>query len=75
GAYWTLRVLRPAKLLVNLVLVSLVLVATLGAAARARRKTRVYAGLLVWHLRGCPEGAGLRYASSLFTVHSSRAQT
>ena len=61
--------IRPRTLALTLLvlavvtlLVSLVLLGTLGVAPRARRKARIYSALLVWHLRGCPDGAGLRFA-------------
>lgn len=60
GAYLVLRVLRPPKLAVNLLLNVVALTLTIGLARRARRKIRVNAGLCWWHLRGCPASMGLR---------------
>lgn len=58
-SYWTLRVFRPIKILINLFLLVLGLL-TLFMNERIRSRFFVNLRLLEWHLRGCPEGMGLR---------------
>jgi GT2 family glycosyltransferase len=56
-------VLRAGKFLrlpVNLALSALGCLLTLGLHGRSRRRLRVSAALLWWHLRLCPPGGGLR---------------
>ena len=60
STYYTLRVCRFVKLLVNLVLTVLGLCLTFGARPRYREKTVVYSRLLWWHLCLCPADVGLR---------------
>jgi len=57
--YAALRVFRPLKLLLNLLLNAIATATTLGLAERPRRKLATYATLVHWHLRLCPEGWGL----------------
>ncbi len=59
-SYITLRVCRTLKLLLNLLLTLCGLVLTAGLKRRLRDKTIVYAGLVWWHIRLCPEKSGLR---------------
>ena len=60
ASYILLRVCRFIKLIINLLLTVLGLACTLGLRERYRRKTGVYAALLWWHLRLCPQAVGLR---------------
>ena len=62
--YYTLRVCRFVKLIINLVLTMVGLCLTLGAKARYREKTIVYSRLLWWHLCLCPANVGLRNPKS-----------
>lgn len=59
-SYFTLRILRVGKLIINLVLVLLGLLATLGLDRGLRRRFRIYSNLLLWHLKLCPASTGLR---------------
>ena len=59
-SYYTLRILRVGKLIINLVLVLLGLLATLGSDKGLRRRFRIYRDLLLWHLKLCPASTGLR---------------
>ena len=45
---------------VNLLAYSLTTLLTLGLKEKTRSKTKLYAGLFFWYLKGCPEGDGLR---------------
>jgi len=59
-AVWIVRAQRVAKAALGLVLL-----APLACIfERQRRRWRERAGLLSWHLRGCPEGEGLAPAAS-----------
>jgi hypothetical protein len=60
AAYLCLRVGRFGKLLLNLAGSALLLAATLGFHRDSARRLPVYARLLGWHLRFCPDSAGLR---------------
>ncbi len=51
---------RFTVLSVNVVLSAALSLATLGLSTGTRRKLRSQATLLLWHLRGCPAGWGLR---------------
>ncbi len=64
STYYTLRVCRFIKLLINLVLTVLGLCLTLGMKPRYREKTIVYSRLLWWHLCLCPADVGLRNPKS-----------
>ncbi|MCU0722268.1 MAG: glycosyltransferase family 2 protein, partial [Planctomycetes bacterium] len=55
-----LRLGRFAKLWANLGGSALLLGASLGRHRDSRRRLPVYARLLAWHLRLCPDGGGLR---------------
>jgi hypothetical protein len=59
-SYYTLRILRVFKLVINLALVLAGLLITLGLEKGLRRRFRIYSDLLVWHLKLCPASAGLR---------------
>jgi len=59
AAYAALRIFRVVKLCVDLLLNCCGLVLTIGRNRRFREKTRVYAGILWWHIRLCPRGVGL----------------
>ena len=58
--YYTLRICRFIKLLINLLLTVLGLFLTLGLKPRYREKTIVYSRLLWWHLCLCPDNVGLK---------------
>jgi hypothetical protein len=61
--YWLLRLLKPLKVLANLLLCGLGLIlSTLGGFQheRIRAKFLTYLKVLEWHLLGCPENWGLR---------------
>jgi len=60
SSYYTLRILRVGKLIINLLLVLLGLLATLGLDKGLRRRFRIYRDLLLWHLKLCPASTGLR---------------
>lgn len=60
AALFILRAGKAAKLVADLALTAAAFAATLGLAARPRRKLPVYAALVWWHLRSCPESGGLR---------------
>jgi len=64
AAYAALRILRVVKLCVNLLLNCCGLALTLGRSRRYREKALIYAGILWWHLRLCPEHVGLRRSSA-----------
>jgi len=51
---------RVVKLVLDVLLAALPVILTLGLAEKPRRRLSTYATLLAWHLRGCPEGWGLR---------------
>jgi GT2 family glycosyltransferase len=59
-SYRTLRLFRAIKLPINLALNVVALACTLGRQRRYREKTIIYAYLLWWHLRLCPDSMGLR---------------
>ena len=59
-SYITLRILRVLKLCLNWIFTLLALILTFGASKGYRRKMRIYSYLLLWHLKLCPEGAGLK---------------
>jgi len=58
-SYTALRILRVVKLCINLLLNCCALVLSLGSS-RYREKTMIYAGILWWHVRLCPQRVGLR---------------
>jgi len=60
SSYYTLRILRVGKLIINLVLVLLGLFVTLGLDKGLKRRFRIYRDLLLWHLKLCPASTGLR---------------
>jgi len=62
-SYMALRFFRFLKLNVNLILTVLGLCLTLGMKKRLREKSVVYAGLLWWHVRCCPDSMGLKKRS------------
>jgi GT2 family glycosyltransferase len=62
GRPWERALLRaalPVRLLLECLLDSLALLCTAGALPSARRRAAVHWGVLLWHLRGCPEKEGL----------------
>ena len=59
-SYYTLRILRVVKLIINLLLVLLGFLATLGLDKGLRRRFCIYRALLLWHLKLCPASTGLR---------------
>jgi len=54
-----LKVALTANLMLNALFLGLATAATLGKASRIRDKFWVRTDLLAWHLRGCPDSAGL----------------
>lgn len=54
------RIFRPLKLAVNFLLASLSVMLTLGQHSRSKRKWHIYFRLCLWHIRLCPDDAGLR---------------
>ncbi|MCD6352886.1 MAG: glycosyltransferase family 2 protein [Proteobacteria bacterium] len=59
-SYITLRILRVLKLCLNWIFTLIALILTFGTSKGYRRKMRIYSYLLLWHLKLCPEGAGLK---------------
>ncbi|MDX1777793.1 MAG: hypothetical protein R3339_02855, partial [Thermodesulfobacteriota bacterium] len=59
-AYYALRVARAGKVAINLALVIVGILFTLGMNKRLLRRFRIYSDLLIWHLKLCPDSAGLR---------------
>ena len=59
-AYYALRVARAGKVAINLALVIVGILFTLGMNKRLLRRFRIYSDLLIWHLQLCPDSAGLR---------------
>jgi GT2 family glycosyltransferase len=59
GSAGLLKVVLTANLLLNALFLGLGTIATLGRARRMRDRFRVRTDLLVWHLQGCPDSAGL----------------
>ena len=59
-SYFTLRVMRVCKLVINLLLVLLGFLITFGLDKGLRRRFRIYSVLLFWHLRLCPASMGLK---------------
>lgn len=51
---------RIVKLAADFLFAALLVILTLGLPEKPRRRLSTYATLLAWHLRGCPEGWGLR---------------
>ena len=47
------------RLIVDSVVSGLLTVATFGQSRRWREKFAVHRAILLWHLRGCPDGIGL----------------
>lgn len=45
---------------INLLAYSLLAILTLGLKEKIKSKTKLYAGLFSWYLRGCPDSEGLR---------------
>jgi hypothetical protein len=58
GAFVLVRMCKALLFLLPATIVPFVL-----CSKQIRRKYRYYAQLLLWHLRGCPAGAGLRVSS------------
>jgi len=54
-----LKAVLTANLFLNSLFLGLLAVATLGKVPRIRDRFRVRTDLLAWHLRGCPQSAGL----------------
>ncbi|MFQ5736973.1 MAG: glycosyltransferase family 2 protein [Thermodesulfobacteriota bacterium] len=52
-----LRAGLVSKLVLSFVLMALLNLLTIFSVGRLRRKLRVYAALIGWHLKGCPESA------------------
>jgi len=63
--YFTLRILRVFKLIINLSLVLLGFIATLGLDRGLKRRLHIYRDLLLWHLKWCPASTGLREFDSI----------
>ena len=63
--YFTLRILRVFKLIINLSLVLLGFIATLGLERGLKRRLHIYRDLLLWHLKWCPDSTGLREFDSI----------
>ena len=64
-SYFTLRILRVFKLIINLTLVLLGFIATLGLDRGLKRRLHIYRDLLLWHLKWCPASTGLREFDSI----------
>ena len=56
---WLLRLGLALRLLVDWCAAALLMLLSLGQAARWRWKFMTYSALLAWHGQGCPDGAGL----------------
>ena len=69
-AYYFLRIARVGKLLINMVLVSLGLLLTLGMGRGLKRRYAIYRDLLIWHIKLCPLSVGLREVDSVSTDNS-----
>jgi hypothetical protein len=69
-AYYFLRIARVGKLLINMVLVSLGLLLTLGMGRGLKRRYAIYRDLLIWHIKLCPLSVGLRELDSVSTDNS-----
>ena len=59
-SYYILRLARTGKVTINLLLVILGLLCTLGRDKSLKRRFRIYRDLLIWHIKLCPASAGLR---------------
>jgi hypothetical protein len=59
-SYYILRLTRTGKVTINLLLVILGLLCTLGRDKSLKRRLRIYRDLLIWHIKLCPASAGLR---------------
>jgi GT2 family glycosyltransferase len=59
-SYSVLRVLKLAKLIVNLLLTGIALLLTVFLKRSLKRKLLIYSQLLWWHLKLCPQSMGLR---------------
>ena len=69
-AYYFLRIARVGKLLINMVLVSLGLLLTLGMGRGLKRRYAIYRDLLIWHIKLCPLSVGLRELDRVSTDNS-----
>jgi hypothetical protein len=58
--YIILRILKPFKILINLILNILGNIITLFQIERLRNRLLKYHKLLIWHLLLCPESMGIR---------------
>jgi len=59
SSYAVLRTGKVLKLILNVLLVSLGIICTLGVNKGFVRHFHIYAGILLWHLKGCPKEEGL----------------
>jgi GT2 family glycosyltransferase len=59
-SYYSLRLARTGKVIINLFLVSAGLLCTLGMDRSLKRRFRIYRDVLIWHIKLCPASAGLR---------------
>jgi GT2 family glycosyltransferase len=66
-SYYFLRIARVGKLLINMALVSLGLLLTLGMASGLKRRCTIYRDVLIWHIKLCPLSGGLRELDSATT--------
>ena len=63
GALWVLKVGVVIRLFVTLLAHGLITALSMGRAGGVRRRFEVVGSDLGWHLKGCPEGPGLREAT------------
>jgi len=47
------------RLIINCVAMSLLTIFTFGKSEKFKNKMKLYAGVLIWYLKGCPENGGL----------------
>jgi len=60
ASYLTLRVLKPCKIFINLILNILGNLITLFQKERSRKRLQKYYKLLIWHLLLCPDSMGIQ---------------
>jgi GT2 family glycosyltransferase len=66
-SYYFLRIARIGKLLINMVLVSVGILLTLGMDSGLKRRFAIYRDVLIWHIKLCPLSVGLRELDSVNT--------
>ena len=59
-SWFILRLFRPFKLFINLLLTTIALVFTFGKKKSLRRKFSIYFKLCIWHMLLCPSSMGLK---------------